>query len=325
MGSESTHGVVMEVQESKATLHAYLADFTINDAGLKSTHVDFLKKVFAAIAANPSATGFEGWIITLWGKTSRTGNQNLNRNLAARRTAAVRTYLEQLLRSLPNHRVRFVEFPWEEEMAGTDNDVESEFHRSVEVWLTKAPVPKPKEKRLPTVVRPFSDRFAIRQLADFEISSTLSPQNSAKIKGRMDRGRLEKLANKVGIVTIYQVYEIRDLKNQTSAFYFYDAAGIGRGVGPPASVTGRGPPNKFTTSKPIHVSKFAGWARYATAGGGGHTLNYLHMLGTPEGVDSVYLKLNTGTTLGLGAAEVIGQLELIEIKPTILVDAKGYQ
>jgi hypothetical protein len=142
-------GIVMEIHEPNATLHAYLADFTINDAQLKSTHVDFLAKVFAAISASPGAAGPEGWIVTLWGKTSRTGSAQLNRSLAGRRTAAVRAYLDEKLRSLSNARVRFVEFPWEEEMAGPDDDVETEFHRSVEVWLTKMPFPKPKEKRLP--------------------------------------------------------------------------------------------------------------------------------------------------------------------------------
>lgn len=142
-------GVVMETREPNATLHAYLADFTINDAQLKSTHVDFLAKLFAAISASPSAAGSEGWIVTLWGKTSRTGSTQLNRFLAGRRTAAVRAHLEERLRALANARVRFVEFPWEEEMAGPDDDVETEFHRSVEIWLTKMPFPKPKEKRLP--------------------------------------------------------------------------------------------------------------------------------------------------------------------------------
>lgn len=145
----ASEGVVMETREPHATLHAYLADFTINDAQLKSTHVDFLARLFTTISANPAATGSEGWIVTLWGKTSRTGSAELNRRLAGRRTAAVRNHLEDRLRALPSARVKFVEFPWEEEMAGTDDDVETEFHRSVEVWLTMSPFPKPKERRLP--------------------------------------------------------------------------------------------------------------------------------------------------------------------------------
>jgi hypothetical protein len=145
----ASEGVVMETREPNATLHAYLADFTINDAQLKSTHVDFLAKAIAAIAANPGAAGSEGWIVTLWGKTSRTGSAELNRLLAGRRTTAVRAHLEEKLRSLANARVKFVEFPWEEEMAGPDDDVETEFHRSVEVWLTKSPIPKPKKRPPP--------------------------------------------------------------------------------------------------------------------------------------------------------------------------------
>jgi hypothetical protein len=144
-----SEGVVMETQIPNVTLHAYLADFTTNDAQVKSTHVNFLAKVVAAIAANPGAAGSDGWIITLWGKTSRTGTAELNRFLAGRRTAAVRAHLEERLRAHPGARVKFVDFPWEEEMAGTDDDEESEFHRSVEVWLTTMPFPKPKEKRLP--------------------------------------------------------------------------------------------------------------------------------------------------------------------------------
>ena len=66
-----------------------------------------------------------------------------------------------------------------------------------------------------------------------------------------------------------------------------------------------------TTSAPMSVGDFGGPARFTTAGGGNYTVNWLHMLGTPKGVNSVYMMINTGTTYGGGATTTAGVLQRI--------------
>jgi hypothetical protein len=296
----------METHEPNATLHAYLADFTVGDAQLKSTHIDFLTKALASVAVDPSARGFGGWIVTLWGKTSRTGGAQLNRALAGRRTAAVRDYLEPKLRSLPTYRGSFAEFPWEEEMAGPDDDVESEFHRSVEFWLTKVPVPKPPRKKL-VIALPYSDRFAIRLLAEAEVSKLIPAAKLAKFLSRLKWLKWFK----EGIAIELMFFEIRDLQNRESGFYFYE--GIGAGVGLSAG-TSRGPWNNFRTSKGIHVSRFGGIARFTTMGVGSASKNYIY-ISMPSDVDAVYMAISTGTTRGASGSFTAGELSLIDVRP----------
>jgi hypothetical protein len=308
----ATEGVVMETHEPNATLHAYLADFTINDAQLKSTHVDFLAKVIAAISANPAAAGSDGWNVTLWGKTSRTGSAELNRMLAGRRTAAVRSHLEDKLRSLANGRVRFVEFAWEEEMAGPDDDNESEFHRSVEVWLTKVPVPKPKKKLL--IALPYSDRFKLRLLQEVEVSKLVPVVAMTKALSRLKWRKVFKFLKKLpkpGINFELMFFEIRDLQYKQSAYYFYE--GVGPGVGFSLG-TARGEWKYFRTSKGIHVSQFVGLARITTLGAGNLSKNYIY-IHMPSGVDAVYMEIGTGTTRGAAGSFTGGDLSLIYVEP----------
>lgn len=308
----ASEGVVMETQEPNAKLHAHLADFTRNEAQLKSTHIDFLAKVTAAISA-PAAAGFaDGWIVTLWGKTSRTGSAELNRMLAGRRTAAVRGHLEDKLRLLANARVKFVEFAWEEEMAGPDDDVESEFHRSVEVWLTQVPVPKPKKKLL--IALPYSDRFALRLLQEVEVSKVVPAIQLAKALGRLKWLKVFRLARKLpkpGINLELMFFEIRDLEYKQSGYYFYE--GIGPGIGFSLG-TARGEWKYFRTSRGIHVSQFVGLARITTLGAGdlSKTYIYIHM---PSGVDAVYTEITTGTTRGAAGSFTGGDLSLIYVQP----------
>lgn len=305
----ATEGVVMETQEPNATLHAYLADFTINDAQLKSTHIDFLAKVLAAISANLTAAGSDGWIITLWGKTSRTGSAELNRMLAGRRTATVRDHLDDRLRVHPGARVRFVEFAWEEEMAGPDDDEESEFNRSVEVWLTKVPIPKPTRPRV-QIALPYSDRFYIRLVAEAEVSKLLPLSKLSKWLNRIKRLKLFTKV-KSGLALELMFFEIRDLKYKQSAYYFYEGIGIGVGL---SAGTGSGPPNYFRTSKPIHVSRFGGLARVTTLGVLQRSKNYIY-IHMPSGFEAIYAEIGTGTTRGASGSSTAGDLSLIYVQP----------
>jgi hypothetical protein len=108
------------------------------------------------------------------------------------------------------------------------------------------------------------------------------------------------------------LFEIQDLEHRLSAFYGY--AGLGAGAGFNAawlSGTDAGPWNDFTTSAPMNVGDFDGPMRFTTAGAGNYTINYIHLLGTPDGVDAVYMRVNTGTTYGIGATTTAGPLQLV--------------
>jgi hypothetical protein len=108
------------------------------------------------------------------------------------------------------------------------------------------------------------------------------------------------------------LFEIQDTQHRVSAFYGYSGMGIGLGINLAwLSGTDSGPWNSFTTSVPMNVGDFGGPARFTTAGTANHTINFLHMLGTPDGVDSVYMRVNTGTTYGIGATTTTGPLQLV--------------
>jgi hypothetical protein len=107
---------------------------------------------------------------------------------------------------------------------------------------------------------------------------------------------------------------IWDTNNNLSSIYAYVGAGIGVGltVLPKASGTLHGPWNDFTTSAAISSAHFDGAARFTTIGAGNHTANWLNLLGTPEGVDAVYMMISTGTTIGAGASSTVGAMILLE-------------
>jgi hypothetical protein len=106
------------------------------------------------------------------------------------------------------------------------------------------------------------------------------------------------------------IFEIKDVEHQLSAFYGYSGMGIGVGLNLAwLSGTDCGPWNAFTTSAPMNVGDFGGLTRFTSAGGGNYTKNWVHMMGTPKGVDSVYIMINTGTTYGAGATSTLGPLQ----------------
>ncbi|MGL4554181.1 MAG: hypothetical protein ACRC33_23705 [Gemmataceae bacterium] len=145
-------------------------------------------------------------------------------------------------------------------------------------WPTDEPIPSP-----------LSTRFRIRMLA----GGAWSPKYAAALDN------------------LY--FEIENLESRDSAYYRYTGAGLGKGT--PGGATLKGDWNVFSTSAPMMETEFDGFTRFTTAGGGPWTLNYLHLFGTPEGVDSVYLAISTGFTLGLGASFTVGEMLLLHSKP----------
>jgi hypothetical protein len=289
-------GAVMETlnDPSLAVLHAILADFRVGGAELKAVHVDFLDKVCTTIGA----LAHEKWSIVLFGRTSRTGSPQTNRALAERRRYAVESYLRLKLSSLWVFDVKYGYIPWVEEMTGGKDDEESDFWRSVEVWLFKGPhkMPKPTPPpSQPTRTRPGNDRFKIRMLGGVSVGLKIFAADAL-------------------------FFQIWDEANCLTTFYTYSAVGVGKGLlKSPVSATLRGPWNDFKTTGPVTLMEFGGPAIFSTRGGAWWTWNELTMLGLPGRVvtDPFVLDLETGFTVGVGASTTNGLMLLYprEIMP----------
>jgi hypothetical protein len=144
-----------------------------------------------------------------------------------------------------------------------------------------------------------TNRFGIRLLGDISLGKTLRNVNLLRLK----------LGG--GLAADFLFFQIWDMVNCQAAFYSYIGGGIGVGyywVSP----THQGPWNYFSTSQPIGVTQFDGFTRFTTAGTGRCTINYLHMAGLPRGVDNVYIQIDTGLTLGLGASTTEGIIKLLK-------------
>lgn len=122
------------------------------------------------------------------------------------------------------------------------------------------------------------------------------------------RAQLSRLAG--GPAFEGMILQIEDTENRWKALYEYTGGGLGVGLRftPNVSLTAAGDWNHFTTSAPMDVGDFNGVARFTTAGGGPWTVNWLHLLGTPRGVDPVYMMVETGFTFGGGATTTVGYL-----------------
>ena len=160
----------------------------------------------------------------------------------------------------------------------------------------------PKRVPLPRVVPappPMSTRFRLRLVGDITLSG------APRLRPRPFRVG-------VGAATDAMMFEIQDVENNVTAFYGYSGLGAGAGFNAAwLSGTDTGPWNSFTTSAPMNVGDFGGPSRFTTGGGGDYTVNWLHLLGTPEGVDAVYLGIDTGRTYGVGISTTAGPLQLI--------------
>jgi hypothetical protein len=133
------------------------------------------------------------------------------------------------------------------------------------------------------------------------------------------------LKGKIGAGAAVDVlfFQVWDTTNNLACVYAYVGAGAGAGftILPPVSGTARGPWNAFTTSAPLSSGQFGGPgplgnplvnARFTTAGAGPKTINIIHLMGTPPGVDHIYMKIDTGFTYGAGISSTVGRLILVE-------------
>ena len=163
--------------------------------------------------------------------------------------------------------------------------------------LTPAPAPPPTPAPVPAAPpQKGSKWFRIRQMG--------AGSYGAGTLGKI--GKVSKLP-KVGVAVDVMFFQIQDTYNMEQASYMYVGAGAGLGL-KSVSATFVGPWNKFTTSARVELDQFEGVARFTSGGGLWWTWNYLHILGTPSGVKSVYIDMDTGFTWGAGASTTAGDL-----------------
>ena len=120
-----------------------------------------------------------------------------------------------------------------------------------------------------------------------------------------------KVGASVNIDAIFFI--VWDTTNNQSCIYGYVGLGIGAGlaVAPKLSGTMQGPWNSFTTSAPISCAQFGRLARFTTAGAARWSLNWI-TIWTPKGVDNVYERIDTGTTLGAAISTTVGDFIRLE-------------
>ncbi len=205
-----------------------------------------------------------------------------------------------------------MQLEWVGESLSRSIKEEDEADRAVELRVQPI-VPKSLDRDKPPpeppAAPPVSDWFSIRLLGQAGAGKVVSLAKLAKWIKRL-KGK-----PKMGVAVEGMFFEIRDKKNNISGLYFYGGGGIGVGYHW-LSTTLVGPWNDFHTSKPIHVSQFAGFARFTTLGALQWSKNILHLVGTPKGVDSVYMEIGTGITVGAGGSSTVGDLLLIDVLPT---------
>jgi hypothetical protein len=108
------------------------------------------------------------------------------------------------------------------------------------------------------------------------------------------------------------IFQIRNNKTREIAKYRYTGGGLGASI-TPVSGNGLGPWNDFSTSRPIMETEFEGFTRFTQTGVADLGASVLHLVGTPEGVSSVYIEdFDSGVTFGAGASFTAGYLRLLD-------------
>ncbi|PWT89902.1 MAG: hypothetical protein C5B55_10565 [Blastocatellia bacterium] len=271
----------------KASLYNFDFD-DMNTTNLKLEHADFLRT-----RAVPLLTGNRGKI-WLEGHASKIGTNDYNLRLSRRRVQRVVEFLTA--NGVTGSQIQPDAVGEERSTSRLSDD---ELDRSVAFLILPRAHRDPPPPRVVPSPPSVTARFRLRLLG--EMTLTGIP------KFRPPRGRFGG-----GPATDAMVFEIQDVEHRLSAFYGYSGLGIGVGFNAAwLSATDAGPWNEFTTSAPMNVGDFGGLTRFTTGGGGNYTVNWLHMMGTPHGVKSVYIMINTGTTYGGGATTTVGPLQRI--------------
>jgi hypothetical protein len=277
---------------SPGILKAHLYNFDFDDmksTALKSEHADFLTQKVSPLLANDRSQ------IWLQGTASRVGASEYNKKLSKVRAERVGKFLTG--KGVDAAQMQLYA-TGEDFTIGMAEDDERD--RAVAlIVLPKSKLPPP--ARVPT--RPsVGENFKLAMLMG--VSASHAFKWTRYLKGKVG----------AGVAADSLFFIIWDTNNNLSSIYAYVGAGIGVGltVLPKVSGTVHGPWNDFKTSAAISSAQFDGAARFTTIGAGNYSANWLNLLGTPEGVDAVYMMISTGTTIGAGASSTVGTMILLE-------------
>jgi hypothetical protein len=280
---------------SPGIIKALLYNFDFDDmhsAALKAEHTTFLADQVIPLLENDRGH------IWMQGSASRIGAAEYNKTLSQARVNRVAAFLT-------SHGVAPIQMQLNavgaEQTAG--HALDDEHDRGVAlVVLPKAksdPPPPPPVPPKPMV----SMQFQLTMLAG--LSGAKALRFTKILKGKIGAGA-------AADVLFFQIW---DTTNNLACIYAYVGAGIGVGLTllPWHSATTHGPWNPFSTSPAaISSSQFDGPARFTTAGIASKSVNWINLLGTPPGVDAVYMMIDTGTTIGAGASSTVGGFYLLE-------------
>lgn len=288
---------------SPGMLKALLYNFDFDDIrsqGLKLEHASFLAEKVVPLLANDRGR------IWMRGSASRVGAKGYNLSLSHVRVERVAAFLAK-------HGVSPDQMQLEAVGAEltTGHAADDERDRAVAfIVLPKAKIDPPPPPHVPP-------KPAVSQSFKLALLMGLSGAKAARfakyLKGKIGAGAAADLL----------FFQIWDTTNNLASIYAYLGGGIGVGITmlPSLSGTTHGEWNSFTTSAPISSAQFAGPgpfgnplinARFTTAGIGPKSFNWLHLLGTPDGVDAVYMMIKTGTTIGAGISSTVGELILLD-------------
>jgi hypothetical protein len=279
---------------SPGMLKASLYNFDFDDmhsTSLKKEHTKFLLEQAIPLLSNDTGK------IWMQGSASRIGAATYNKTLSQARVKRVASFLG--LNGISDSQMQLDAVGAE---LTANHGLDDATDRAVAfVILPRAKVDPPP----PQVVPPkplLSQFFKLALLGDVSALKTL--RYSKYLKGKIG----------AGVAVDVMFFQIWDTTNNLACIYGY--VGVGAGVGisklPSFSTTLHGPWNLFKTSAEISSSQFAGPARFTTAAIGPESINYINLIGTPPGVDSVYEEIDTGTTIGAGLSSTVGDFILLE-------------
>jgi hypothetical protein len=279
---------------SPGMMKALLYNFDFDDmksTDLKKEHADFLSAQVVPLLTNDRGH------IWMQGSASRIGAAAYNKTLSQVRVNRVAAFLNK--NGVAQNQMQL-------DAVGADltagHALDDEHDRGVALIVL------PKAKTDPPPPPPVPPKPAVSQQFNLAMVTGLSAAKALRFS-KFFKGKVG-----AGVAVDVLFFQIWDTTNDQACMYAYVGAGIGVGLKilPSVSGTTHGPWNAFTTSAPISSAQFGGAARFTTAGVGSKSVNWINLMGTPPGVDDVYMMIDTGTTIGAGASSTIGDFILLE-------------
>lgn len=280
---------------SPGILKALLYNFDFDD--MKKTTLKQEHSQFVTDRVLPLLAGDKGRI-WMQGSASRIGADAYNMTLSKVRVRRVADFLKDGGIAETQMQLDAVG----EELAAKHGPDDERDRGVALLILPKAKNDPPPPPRPPTKP-PTTQKFKVAMITG--LSGAKATKFAKYLKGKVG----------AGVAADVLFFQIWDIENNFSALYVYVGGGIGVGltVLPNVSATTHGDWNDFRTSASITCGQFDGFTRFTTVGVASLSRNFLNLVGTPPGVDDVYIDdFKTGTTIGLGASSTVGDLILLE-------------